>query len=87
MIGYFHYAVPKGTPIVMAEPRRRGGNGQPSRVEVAMRIFRFLDGDGDGKVPVADVPGRMQEMAKRIDANGDGVLTEEEMTTAAERSE
>lgn len=87
MIGYFHYAVPKGTPIVMEEPRRRGGNGQPSRAEAAMRIFRFLDGDGDGKVPVADVPGRMQEMAKRIDANGDGVLTEEEMTTAAEQSE
>ncbi len=84
MIGYFHYAVPKGTPIVMPESPRgnRGGNG--SRAEAAMRIFRFLDGDGDGKVPVADVPERMQEMAKRIDSNADGFLTEDEMKAAAE---
>jgi Ca2+-binding EF-hand superfamily protein len=52
-----------------------------------MRIFRFLDGDGDGKVPVADVPARMQEMAQRVDSNGDGVITAEEMAAAAERSE
>ena len=49
-----------------------------------MRIFRFLDGDGDGKVPLDAVPGRMQEIAKRIDRNGDGILTEEEMKAAAE---
>ena len=84
MIGYFHYAVPKGSPTVMPEKPRRGGNGQPSRAEAAMRIFRFLDGDGDGKVPLDAVPGRMQEMAKRIDRNGDGILTEDEMTAAAE---
>ena len=84
MIGYFHYAVPKGSPTVMPEKAGGGGNGQPSRVEAAMRIFRFLDGDGDGKVPLDAVPGRMQEIAKRIDRNGDGILTEEEMKAAAE---
>jgi peroxiredoxin len=84
MIGYFHYAVPKGSPTVMPEKARGGGNGQPSRVEAAMRIFRFLDGDGDGKVPIDALPGRMQGKAKKIDRNGDGILTEEEMTAAAE---
>ena len=84
MIGYFHYAVPKGSPTVMPEKAGGGGNGQPSRVEAAMRIFRFLDGDGDGKEPLDAVPGRMQEIAKRIDRNGDGILTEEEMKAAAE---
>ena len=98
MIGYFHYAVPKGSPTVMPGEGRGGtrrdgrrpeggdSDGTPSRSETAMRIFRFLDGDGDGKVPVADVPARMQEMAQRVDSNGDGVITAEEMAAAAERS-
>ncbi len=84
MIGYFHYAVPKGTPIVMPENPRGNRGGGGSRAEAAMRIFRFLDGDGDGKVPVSEVPAQMQDMAKRIDADGDGVLTEDEMAAAAE---
>ena len=86
MIGYFHYAVPKGSPAVMAGGRRRNRDddgGPSSRVEAAMRIFRFLDTDDDDRVSVADVPERMQEMAKRIDSDGDGVLTKAEMRTAA----
>ncbi len=83
MIGYFHYAVPKGSPAVLPE-ERPAGNGQPSRREMAMRIFSFLDADGDGKVPVDSVPGRMQEMAKRLDQNSDGVVTKEEIAQAAD---
>ena len=83
MIGYFHYAVPKGSPAVLPE-ERPAGNGKPSRREMAMRIFSFLDADGDGKVPVDSVPGRMQEMAKRLDQNSDGVVTKEEIAQAAD---
>jgi peroxiredoxin/mono/diheme cytochrome c family protein len=81
MIGYFHYAVPVGTPATL--PDEQAGNGRPSRAAAALRIFTFLDGDGDGRVPVEDVPGRMRDMAKRLDTDGDGILTRDEVTRAA----
>lgn len=49
------------------------------------RFFERLDKDGDGKVAVAELPEPMKEHLAQADANGDGVLTREELKAAHEK--
>ena len=75
MIGYFHVAMPIDPATGFAPPLVRERRRMPSPQE----IFKFLDGDGDGKVVRGEVPERMSRFFERLDADQDGVLTLEEM--------
>ncbi|MFO0940268.1 MAG: redoxin domain-containing protein [Pirellulales bacterium] len=78
MIGYFHVAVPldrdtlKAKVSVLPEPipqRRR-----PS----AKEMFGRMDRDQNGKLTKDEIPDRFRPLATTLDANNDGVITEEE---------
>ena len=70
--------------------RGRGGSGvgdeapaaPPTPDEMVATLMAF-DKNTDGKLTKAEVPERMQGMFERADANHDGVLTAEEIKTAA----
>lgn len=47
--------------------------------------FNSLDKDGDGFVDSSESPERMKQNLRRLDANGDGKVSKEEMRTAASR--
>jgi Ca2+-binding EF-hand superfamily protein len=72
------------------EGRGRGGSGvgdeppaaPPTPDEMAATLMAF-DRNKDGKLTKAEVPERMQGMFDRVDGNHDGVLTAEEIKTAA----
>lgn len=61
-------------------------HAQARAAERAAGMFERLDGNGDGQIVAADLPGpsadRMLRMFDRIDADGDGVVTAEEAETA-----
>jgi peroxiredoxin len=76
MIGYFHYAVPKG-----AEPPKQADT-EPSRQDAGaqrQRIFNLLDTDSDDRVIVAEIPKKYRDAAAALDRNADGVLTRQEI--------
>jgi Ca2+-binding EF-hand superfamily protein len=70
--------------------RGRGGSGvgneapaaPPTPDEIAATFMAF-DRNADGKLTKREVPGRMQGMFARADANHDDTLTTEEIKTAA----
>lgn len=72
------------------EGRGRGGSGvgdeapaaPPTPDEMVATLMAF-DRDKDGKLTKAEVPERMQGMFARADADHDGILTAEEIKTAA----
>jgi Ca2+-binding EF-hand superfamily protein len=45
-------------------------------------LFARWDKDGDGKVALADLPEKMKSHLAQADANGDGVLTRDELAQA-----
>jgi hypothetical protein len=47
--------------------------------QAAERFTQRLDKDGDGRVSVAEMGSRGAGMFERMDANGDGVVTQDEM--------
>lgn len=78
MIGYFHVAVPldretlkaKVSVLPEATPQRR----RPS----AREMFGRLDRDQNGKLTKDEIPERFRPLATTLDANNDGIITEEE---------
>jgi Ca2+-binding EF-hand superfamily protein len=72
------------------EGRGRGGSGvgdeapaaPPTPDEMAATLMAF-DKNKDGKLTRAEVPERMQGMFDRVDTNHDGVLTADEIKSAA----
>jgi peroxiredoxin len=71
MIGYFDYAVPKGTPAA--------GEIVPRGDRVA-RLFRRLDANGDGRVQRSEIPTKYRDLFQQLDVDGDGELTLQETT-------
>ena len=71
MIGYFDYAVPKGTPLP-GEHVARGDRVQ--------RLFYRLDADGDGRIRLSEAPARHHDLFHRLDKDKDGELTMKELT-------
>lgn len=71
MIGYFDYAVPKGTPEP-GQTIRRGDR--------VARLFARLDADGDGRIVLDEVPRRQQELFKKLDRNEDAELDMKELS-------
>jgi Ca2+-binding EF-hand superfamily protein len=62
-----------------------GGRGGPDMSgEVVERIFGF-DANKDGKLTADELPERMKSLLERADANKDGVLDRQEVTTHARR--
>lgn len=62
-----------------------GGRGGPDMSgEVVERIFGF-DANQDGKLTADELPERMKSLLERADANKDGVLDRQEVTTHARR--
>lgn len=78
MIGYFHVAVPlerdtlKAKVSVLPEPI------QQRRRPSAKEMFGRLDRDQNGKLTKDEIPERFRPLATTLDANNDGVITEEE---------
>lgn len=80
MIGYFHVAVPREEASrAKRQMNRRGGGGARGGAAVAKMIFQQLDQDRDGRVAIDQVPPRLQEAAKRLDRNRDGILERSEL--------
>ena len=73
LIGYFHYAVPLDE---QGKPRPTLLNTRKQRL---LEIFDQLDKDGSGSVRVDEVSADKRREAKRLDANGDGILTRSEV--------
>lgn len=74
LIGYFDIAI----------PRELAGRISPYDQKAEELIQRF-DDDGDGRVLRIDVPLRFQLTFGRLDLNGDGELTTEEVAEAIEK--
>ncbi|MCA9258610.1 MAG: EF-hand domain-containing protein, partial [Planctomycetales bacterium] len=70
MIGYFHYAVPRGVPL---EGKAIAAG---DRVE---RLFRRFDVNHDGKIEWEETPPRRRELFERLDRDHDKILTMEEV--------
>ncbi len=63
---------------------------EPAKVDPSMKprgpdaLLARWDQDGDGKVSIADLPERLRSRLARADANGDGILTRDELAQAHE---
>lgn len=55
-------------------------SGAPSGIAGALiSQVKMMDKNGDGKVELSEVPQRMRSFFKRLDTNGDGVITDDEL--------
>jgi Ca2+-binding EF-hand superfamily protein len=61
-----------------------GGGPAPSTEEVVNR-YLSLDANKDGKLSKDEIPERMQGLLTRADADGDGIVTKDELTRMTER--
>ncbi len=61
-----------------------GGAGGPGGHDPVQRMMGW-DTDGDGRLTIDEMPERMRRRFPRMDANGDGVLDEDEIRAAASR--
>jgi HlyD family secretion protein len=72
--------------IVQASPPIGGQPQKPaSPVEMADRMFRQFDKDGNGKLQLKDVPEKLRSLFRAADADGDGVIDRVEWAAAAGR--
>lgn len=80
----------------LAQPAPPAGSGAtappPGKGEQqALRLFRMLDADGDGRISHAEaalairLKPSLAELFRDADSNGDGHLTRDEIRAAAER--
>ncbi len=79
LIGYFDIAIPRQdgqSRNIAAEVRRQGVAG-----DVASRLLKTLDRNGDGKVQRSEVSGaRLEAAFAKVDEDQDGVVTPEELS-------
>jgi hypothetical protein len=74
MIGYADVAIERtGDPVRLANELRRS-----SLPDMAMRLFKSLDRNGNGQLERSEVEERFRERFDRLDADNDGVVTLEE---------
>ena len=66
------------------QPGEGAGDRAPS-VEETVARYLSLDANKDGKLTKDEVPERMQGFFTRADADGDGIVTKEELTKMAEQ--
>ena len=71
-------------PARMGPGRGRGGAGPRGGGDPIARL-RSFDTDGDGRITREETPPRAGGMFDRVDANGDDVITEDELSAMAER--
>jgi len=81
MIGYFHYAVPRGAKDDDAESPKQEMADLIRRAGV-LRVFERLDVDGDGQITREQTPERFHEAFDRMNLDGDNVLTRKEVQTS-----
>ena len=62
-----------------------GGRGGPGRQGDPIAMLRSFDADGDGRITREEAPERAAGMFDRVDANGDNVITEDELNAMADR--
>src|SRR5207247_171536 len=62
-----------------------GAGGRAPSVEETVARYLSLDANKDGKLTKDEVPERMQGFFTRADADGDGIVTKEELTKMAEQ--
>ncbi|MBX3437141.1 MAG: redoxin domain-containing protein [Planctomycetaceae bacterium] len=75
LIGYFDIAIPRDLAARLSP-----------YLQKAEEVIQRFDADGDGRVLRIDVPLRFQLMFGRLDLNGDGELTLEEVADAIEHA-
>lgn len=71
-----------------ADPNAEPGNNQNSIVDPQQMIERLIsraDKDGDQLISKDEAPARLQENFDRLDANGDGKLSADEMKSMIDR--
>jgi Ca2+-binding EF-hand superfamily protein len=66
------------------EGGRPGEGGPQMSGEFFARMFDTRDANKDGKLSGDEIPERMQGMLARVDKDGDGAISKEEMTKATE---
>lgn len=64
---------------VMAEHHEGGGDSHHGK---GHKMMERIDTDGDGKVSKAEFDAKHAEKFAKMDANGDGFLTKDEMKSA-----
>jgi len=63
----------------------RGGRGGRGRQGDPIAMLRSFDADGDGRITREVAPAQAAGMFDRVDANGDNVITEDELNAMADR--
>lgn len=71
------------TPLMAGE--RGEGHGHGKRGGPARAMFNKLDTDGDGQISIAEATRNAAERTRAIDANGDGVITVQEVQAHREK--
>src|SRR5207247_11048260 len=62
-----------------------GAGGRAANIEENVARYLSLDANKDGKLTKDEVPERMQAFMTRADADGDGIVTKEELTKMVEQ--
>jgi hypothetical protein len=82
MLGYFDIAVPRD----VAEPSPAEKIAQALRSQNSgERLMNLLDRNGDGKIERSEVRERQRATFDRIDADGDGIVTAEELAAGIDK--
>ncbi|MBN1393446.1 MAG: HlyD family efflux transporter periplasmic adaptor subunit [Pirellulales bacterium] len=77
---------PDAGPPAEARPDSAAEREEPrDRTAGAERMFKQLDGDGDGKLQFDELPEGLREAMKAADADGDGAIDKSEWLAAAEQ--
>jgi len=71
----------QGTQLDTRAARQRGTGQRPQRGNVD-EMFARMDNNGDNRLAIDEVKGRMAERFDAIDLDKDGYLSKEEMTKA-----
>ena len=85
LIGYFDLAVPSNAEASEPSPDLPPlAKGETSAAR-ALQIVKQFDKDKDGVVQRAEVPEALRKLFDRLDRDGNGKLTEDELTKSLDR--